>query len=93
MNQDILDGTPFLDIKPYRPFADRIEEARGGWATEEIRRYEVRFIEASLRYGGLRKSSVSLLHNAWQNNRALRGQRFLCAAASIRLVTHRVAQP
>lgn len=29
---DLLDGTPVLDIKPYVPYADRIEEARGGFA-------------------------------------------------------------
>ncbi len=29
---DLLDGTPVLDIKPYLPYADRIEGARGGFA-------------------------------------------------------------
>lgn len=29
---DLLDGTPVLDIKPYVPYADRIEGARGGFA-------------------------------------------------------------
>jgi tRNA-Thr(GGU) m(6)t(6)A37 methyltransferase TsaA len=28
---DILDGSPVLDLKPYVPYADRIEEANGGW--------------------------------------------------------------
>ncbi len=29
---DFLDGTPVLDIKPYVPFADSIEQARSDWA-------------------------------------------------------------
>jgi tRNA (adenine37-N6)-methyltransferase len=28
---DILDGTPLLDIKPFVPRFDLVEEARGGW--------------------------------------------------------------
>ena len=32
---DILDGTPLLDIKPYAPRFDRVENARGGW-TEAV---------------------------------------------------------
>ena len=28
---DILDGSPVLDIKPYVPYADRVDEANGGW--------------------------------------------------------------
>lgn len=31
---DLLDGTPVLDIKPYLPYADRIVEAAGGFASE-----------------------------------------------------------
>jgi tRNA (adenine37-N6)-methyltransferase len=31
---DLLDGTPVLDIKPYIPYADRIDHARGGFADE-----------------------------------------------------------
>ncbi len=30
---DLLDGTPVLDIKPYLPYADRIAEAVGGFAS------------------------------------------------------------
>ena len=41
---DLLDGTPILDIKPYLPFADRIENAKGGYAAEhENHRLEVVF--------------------------------------------------
>jgi len=29
---DILDGTPLLDIKPYIPRFERIDDARGGWS-------------------------------------------------------------
>lgn len=31
VNVDILDGTPLLDIKPFIPDTDRIEEVRIGW--------------------------------------------------------------
>ena len=31
---DLLDGTPVLDIKPYVPYADSIENAAGGFAVE-----------------------------------------------------------
>lgn len=40
---DILDGTPVLDIKPYLPYADRIEEANSGWIKSDIRRFPVEF--------------------------------------------------
>lgn len=41
---DLLDGTPVLDIKPYLPFADCIENATGGYATNhEHDVLEVRF--------------------------------------------------
>lgn len=30
-NIDILDGTPLLDLKPYVPAFDRIEQASSGW--------------------------------------------------------------
>lgn len=30
---DLLDGTPVLDIKPYLPYADAIDGARGGYAS------------------------------------------------------------
>ena len=31
---DLLDGTPVLDIKPYLPYADRIADAVGGFASD-----------------------------------------------------------
>ena len=41
---DLLDGTPILDIKPYLPFADCIEDATSGYAGEHKEyRLEVRF--------------------------------------------------
>lgn len=43
---DILDGTPVLDIKPYLPFADRIEDANAGWASSDILRYPVSFYDS-----------------------------------------------
>jgi tRNA-Thr(GGU) m(6)t(6)A37 methyltransferase TsaA len=45
---DILDGTPVLDIKPYLPFADRVENASDGWVVGEIARYAVAFSAESL---------------------------------------------
>jgi len=32
---DLLDGTPIVDIKPYVPYADIIENAHGGYAQEQ----------------------------------------------------------
>ncbi len=40
---DLMDGTPILDIKPYLPFADRIDQANSGWAASDIRKYAVNF--------------------------------------------------
>ena len=40
---DLLDGTPVLDIKPYIPYADAIQEANPGWASEPIERIPVKF--------------------------------------------------
>jgi tRNA-Thr(GGU) m(6)t(6)A37 methyltransferase TsaA len=45
---DILDDTPIVDIKPYLPFADRIEEASSGWASSEIKKYPIRLSDAAL---------------------------------------------
>jgi len=44
---DILDGTPVLDIKPYLPYADRIDEANSGWAHSPIESYSFGFSEES----------------------------------------------
>lgn len=43
---DILDGTPIYDIKPYLPYADAVQNAKGGY-TDEIPRtiLSVRFLE------------------------------------------------
>jgi len=45
---DLLDGTPVLDIKPYLPYADRIDDANSGWVPTETRKYPVSFSEVSL---------------------------------------------
>ncbi|MBE5747430.1 MAG: tRNA (N6-threonylcarbamoyladenosine(37)-N6)-methyltransferase TrmO [Clostridiales bacterium] len=46
---DLLDGTPIFDIKPYLPFADCIEGATGGYASEhENDTLQVNFPEALL---------------------------------------------
>ncbi|MDE0826877.1 MAG: tRNA (N6-threonylcarbamoyladenosine(37)-N6)-methyltransferase TrmO [Akkermansiaceae bacterium] len=41
---DLVDGTPVLDLKPYVPYADRVEDATGGFAdgAPERLRVEVR---------------------------------------------------
>ncbi|WII72065.1 tRNA (N6-threonylcarbamoyladenosine(37)-N6)-methyltransferase TrmO [Bdellovibrio sp. 22V] len=44
---DLIDGTPVLDIKPYIPYADAIPEAKAGWASEPIPRFEVKFSDAA----------------------------------------------
>lgn len=46
---DLLNGTPVLDIKPYVPFADKIENATSGWAESEIPKYRVDFSDQSLK--------------------------------------------
>ena len=45
---DLLDGTPVLDIKPYIPYADRIEDANSGWIKTDIERYPVEWSPDSL---------------------------------------------
>lgn len=34
LGADLVDGTPILDVKPYIPFVDAIEDAVGGFATK-----------------------------------------------------------
>jgi tRNA-Thr(GGU) m(6)t(6)A37 methyltransferase TsaA len=46
---DLLDGTPALDLKPYVPYADAIEDARAGFAAAAPgREWRVAFGEAAL---------------------------------------------
>lgn len=33
---DLVDGTPVLDIKPYLPHIESVQQARGGWAQEVL---------------------------------------------------------
>eukprot|EP00667_Euglena_gracilis_P013087 EG_transcript_13490 len=40
---DLLDRTPILDIKPYIPYADRIDQATTGWIRDEVPCWPVRF--------------------------------------------------
>ncbi len=68
---DIIDGTPVLDIKPYIPYCDAIEGAKGGYADELPEdKLEVLFSEEACRecdikeaegYKGLREMSILLL--------------------------------
>ena len=34
-NVDLVDGTPIIDIKPYIPYSDSINDAKGGYAEEQ----------------------------------------------------------
>lgn len=34
-DHDLIEGTPILDIKPYLPFADALDDARIGWAGDQ----------------------------------------------------------
>ena len=36
MGADMLDGTPLLDIKPYIPQFDHVEQARSGWLQASV---------------------------------------------------------
>lgn len=67
---DLLDGTPVLDIKPYIPYADSIEEARGGFADKAPGALlavafsapaEQQCKAMSIRYPGLRQLIIEVL--------------------------------
>ncbi|HEY3699592.1 MAG TPA: tRNA (N6-threonylcarbamoyladenosine(37)-N6)-methyltransferase TrmO [Spongiibacteraceae bacterium] len=45
---DLLDGTPILDIKPYIPYADAIQNARAGYAQEPPPRLQVCWSDEAL---------------------------------------------
>lgn len=47
---DFLDETPILDIKPYIPYADAIEEAHAAWAHPVQPSLKVRFSEDALSF-------------------------------------------
>ncbi len=47
-NHDILDQTPILDIKPYIPEWDAFPSATSGWASENLKRIEVKFCDSIL---------------------------------------------
>jgi len=38
---DLLDNTPILDIKPYIPYADRVDAATTGWIRDEVPHWPV----------------------------------------------------
>lgn len=42
---DLVDGTPVLDLKPYVPYADRVEEAVGGFVNGTPSRLSVEIAE------------------------------------------------
>ncbi|MBC7660278.1 MAG: tRNA (N6-threonylcarbamoyladenosine(37)-N6)-methyltransferase TrmO [Chitinophagaceae bacterium] len=45
---DLLDNTPVLDIKPYVPYADRLEDANSGWIKTDIERHPVAWSDDAL---------------------------------------------
>jgi tRNA-Thr(GGU) m(6)t(6)A37 methyltransferase TsaA len=47
---DLLDGTPVLDIKPYLPSSDSIEEATEGWAVQDFVLLEVEFLPVAANF-------------------------------------------
>ena len=45
---DVVDGTPVVDIKPYVPYVDRVDDAKDGFAVDApVAHFEVRFSEAA----------------------------------------------
>ncbi|MBJ7538494.1 tRNA (N6-threonylcarbamoyladenosine(37)-N6)-methyltransferase TrmO [Marinomonas transparens] len=62
---DLLDGTPILDIKPYLPYADIIEEAQGGFAPTPTETKPVVFSKLAqqqcIEYQELHKTDISTL--------------------------------
>ncbi|WP_300672458.1 tRNA (N6-threonylcarbamoyladenosine(37)-N6)-methyltransferase TrmO [Desulfoluna sp.] len=62
---DILDGTPVLDIKPYIPYVDAIDDATGGFAPEKPEpRLSVTFApEAELALQGLSETAYPNLRD------------------------------
>lgn len=60
-DNDLVDGTPILDIKPYIPSIDAIPDARSGWLTaiEEKSAAAERF--------SIRKSELAALQLTWLN--------------------------
>jgi tRNA-Thr(GGU) m(6)t(6)A37 methyltransferase TsaA len=48
---DLLDGTPILDIKPYLPYADAFPESKVGWLENvEEERWQIEFSEMAVRH-------------------------------------------
>ncbi|MDO6422425.1 tRNA (N6-threonylcarbamoyladenosine(37)-N6)-methyltransferase TrmO [Saccharophagus degradans] len=45
---DFLDGTPVVDIKPYVPYCDKIDNATNGFAADAPATYSVQFDEEAL---------------------------------------------
>lgn len=57
---DLVDGTPILDIKPYLPWADHVEQARAGFAPAPPPRLAVRFEPAAERVLAARGDGAAL---------------------------------
>ncbi|MCL1079640.1 tRNA (N6-threonylcarbamoyladenosine(37)-N6)-methyltransferase TrmO [Parashewanella spongiae] len=45
---DLVDSTPILDIKPYLPFSDNIQDATAGFAQQAPQQLDVHFSQAAL---------------------------------------------
>lgn len=58
---DLVDGTPVFDIKPYVPYADRVEEARLDWAESAPQSLAVRWsAEAEANVDDLNLDDITL---------------------------------
>ena len=82
---DFLNGTPVYDIKPYVPYADRIEDATSAWAQTEESRMAVNYDEETVAKGlsaeerqrldeqiGFIRESLSLTHAPLMNAARMR---------------------
>ncbi|MGS0674524.1 tRNA (N6-threonylcarbamoyladenosine(37)-N6)-methyltransferase TrmO [Shewanella sp. 125m-1] len=61
---DLLDGTPIIDIKPYIPFSDSIDNAQGGIAQEAPVLAKVNFTEQALKQLELYQQNPAYPHLA-----------------------------
>ena len=80
---DLLDRTPILDLKPYVPYADRVDAATAGWTLPDSKSYAVSFgpgVEAELsewakseKFNG--RPLISLVHETLASDPRPRSQR------------------
>ena len=63
---DLMDGTPIYDIKPYIPYADRIEDASCGFAPDPGERLTVEFSPEAL--GAIPPEKLPALRGVLEND-------------------------